>query len=154
MSTVRGRRRERISDARDRDFNSSASSAWVCPEFVDGIVEDVDRIKAFAEIGRPSLRFIDLDKCEKHVKPIAFFGALACTPASLDLGQRSFVILLGADRPDVYTSFPSVLRYGQWINAVVLGMGPNELDEGHLTAEIEGDHPAIISSCNFEPHLG
>jgi len=97
------------------------------------------------------LRFVDLDKCEKHVKPIAFFGALACSPASLDLGQRSFVILLGADRPDVHASFPSVLRYGQWINAVVLGMGPNELDEGHLAAEIEGNQSTIVSTRGLRP---
>jgi hypothetical protein len=30
-------------------------------------------------------------------------------------------------------------------------MGADELDEGHLPAEIERDHQAIASACNFEP---
>ena len=41
-----------------------------CPQIRHGIVEYVDRIKAFAEIDRLSLCFVDLDKCEKHVKLI------------------------------------------------------------------------------------
>src|SRR5215472_15004072 len=105
MSTVRGRRRERISDARGRDFQFCLG----VPKFVDGIVEYVDRIKAFAETGRPSLRFVDLDKCEKHVKPIACLGALGCTPAGLNFGKRGFMIFVGADRSDFHAPFPLVL---------------------------------------------
>lgn len=35
------------------------------------------------------------------------------------------------------------------IDAVVLGMGANELHEGYLPAEIESDHQAVVSSRNF-----
>jgi hypothetical protein len=102
------------------------------PKFVDGIVEYVDRIKAFAEIDRLSLCFVDLDKCEKHVKLIALFGTLGCTPAGYDLCERGFVIFVGADRPDFHALFSSlVLRYGQRVDAIVFSMSANELHEGH-----------------------
>jgi hypothetical protein len=41
------------------------------PKFVDGMVEHIDRIKAFGDVSRPSFRFVDLNKCEKYVKFIA-----------------------------------------------------------------------------------
>ena len=63
------------------------------PEFLDGVVEHVDRIKALIDIDRPSLRFVNFDKCEKYVKLVAFLGALRCTPAGVDLGKRCPVIL-------------------------------------------------------------
>jgi hypothetical protein len=47
--------------------------------------------------------------------------------------------------------YPSVLRYGQSIDAIILGMRPDELHEGHLSAEVESDHQAVVSSRNFEP---
>jgi len=50
------------------------------PKFLDGIVEHIDRIKAFGDVSRPSFRFVDLNKCEKYVKFIALFGSLGCTP--------------------------------------------------------------------------
>ena len=40
--------------------------------------------------------------------------------------------------------FPLELRYGQSIDAVVLGMGADELDEGYLPAEIKSDHQAVL----------
>ena len=64
------------------------------PEFIDRIVKYIDRIKAFSGLDGPSLCFIDLSKREKHVKPIAFFGALGCSPAGLNSGERGFVIFL------------------------------------------------------------
>jgi hypothetical protein len=105
------------------------------PELVDRIVEDVDRIKAFAGVGTPSLRFIDLDKCDKHVKPIPLFGALRCTPAGFNLRERGFVVFVGADRSDFHASFPLVLRYGQNVDAIVFGMRADELHEGYLPAD-------------------
>jgi hypothetical protein len=45
-------------------------------------------------------------------------------------------------------------------NAVVLSVSADELYEGHLPPEIERDHQAVVSSCNFESealtvqHLG
>jgi hypothetical protein len=41
------------------------------------------------------------------------------------------------------------LRYGQRIDAIVFGMGADELDEGDLPAEIERDHQAVIPSSRF-----
>ncbi len=130
------------------------------PEFLDGIVEDVDRIKALVDIDRPSLCFIKLDKCEEHVKPVTLLGALRGTPAGVDLGQRGPVIFVRTDRPDLHQLFPLELRYGQSIDAVVLCMGADELHECYLPLEIESDYQAVISSRNFEPdalavqHLG
>ena len=47
--------------------------------------------------------------------------------------------------------FPLELRYGQSIDAVVLGMGADELHKRYLPAEIESGHHAVVSSRNFEP---
>jgi hypothetical protein len=55
------------------------------------------------------------------------------------------------DRPDLHHLFPLELRYGQSIDAVVLGMGADELHKRYLPAEIESDHHAVVSSRNFEP---
>ena len=99
----------------------------------------------------PLLRFVDLDKCEKHVKPIALFGTLRCTPVGFDLCECRFMIFVGADRSDFHAPFPLVLRYGQRVDAIVFGVSADELHEGHLPTEIKGDHQAIVSSCNLEP---
>ena len=53
-------------------------------------------------------------------------------PAGLNLSEGGFVIFVSADRPDFHTSFPLVLRYRQCVDAIVLGMGTDELNEGYL----------------------
>src|SRR6266436_6300761 len=105
MSTVSARRRERIS------------------EFLDRIVKHVDRIEALVDVDRPSLCFIYFDKREEHVEPVTFLGALRCAPAGVDLGERGSMIFVRTDRPDFHHMFPLKLRYGQSIDAIVLGMG-------------------------------
>src|SRR5262249_3347789 len=42
-------------------------------------------------------------------------------------------------------------RYGQRVDAVVFGVGPDELHEGHLATEIESNDQAVVSSRNIEP---
>ena len=121
------------------------------PEFLDGIVEHVNRIKVLVDIDRPSLRLVNFDKGEEHVKPITFLGAFCCAPAGVDLDKRVPVVFVRTDRPDLHQRFPLELRYGQNIDAVVLGMGANKLHEGYLPAEIESDPQAVVSSRNFEP---
>lgn len=142
MSTVSKRRRARISDARDRECKSSASS--------DRTVQHFDRIKAVVDIDRPSLRFVNFNKLKPHVEPVTVLAALRCTPAGVDLSERSPVIFFGTDRTNLYQLSPLKSRYGQRINAVVLGVGADELHERYLPPEIERDFQAIVSSCNFE----
>jgi len=62
-------------------------------------------------------------------------GALRCPPVGVDLGERSPVIFVSSDWPDFHRMLPSELRYGQSVDAIVRGMGPDELYEGHLSAE-------------------
>src|SRR5262249_54930936 len=58
------------------------------------------------------------------------------------------------------SKFPLKLRHCQRIDAVVLGMGSDELHEGDLAAEIESNNQTIVSSSDLEPdalaaqHLG
>src|SRR6516225_8686378 len=130
------------------------------PEFLDCIVEDINRIKVLIDLDRPSLRFVYFDECEEHVELVTLLGALRSAPAGIDLGERGPVVFVSTDWPDFHRMCPSVLRYGQSVDAIVLGMRPDELHEGPLSAEIESDQQAVVSSCNFKPdalaiqHLG
>jgi len=72
-----------------RDIIDMMISYWASGcKFLDGVVEHVDRIKALINIDRPSLRFVNFDKCEEYVKLVTFLGALGCAPAGVDLGER------------------------------------------------------------------
>ena len=77
------------------------------PEFIDRVVEHVDRIEAFIDRHRPSLRFVYLDKGEKNVQPVACLGAFSRAPGGLDLGERGPVIFVRTDRPDFHRLSPS-----------------------------------------------
>ena len=61
------------------------------PEFLDRIVEDINRIKALIDLDRPSLRFVYFDQCEEHVELVTLLGALRGTPAGVDLGERRLI---------------------------------------------------------------
>jgi hypothetical protein len=61
------------------------------------------------------------------------------------------VVFVSANWPDIHELFHSELRYGQSVDAVVLGVGADEFHEGDLPTKIKSGHQTVISSCNLEP---
>ena len=70
------------------------------PEFLDGIVEHINRIKAFVDVDRPPPRFIYFDECKKHVELVTFLRAFRRPPAALDLSERCAVLFVGTNRSE------------------------------------------------------
>lgn len=111
-------------------------------ELLDCIAEHVDRIKTLAALDRPSLRLVYFDEREEVIEPVTLLGAFSSPPICIDLGERRMMIFIALDRSDFHGSFALKLRDGQRIDAVVFGMGSDDLYKGHLSAEIESHLPA------------
>jgi hypothetical protein len=69
----------------------------------------------------------------------------------VDLSERGPVIFVSSDWLDFDRMLLSELRYSQVVDALVFTMGPDELYEGHLSAEIESNHQTVVSTRNLEP---
>lgn len=69
------------------------------PEFLDCVVEDINRIKVLIDLDRPSLCFVYFDECEEHVELVTLLSALRGTPAGVDLGKLSWINIVAACSP-------------------------------------------------------
>src|ERR1700693_2592889 len=71
-------------------------------QFLDRMVEDVNRVEVLVEIDGPSLFFVCLDERKEHVELVALFRSLGRAPASLDFRECGPVVFVGANWPDFH----------------------------------------------------
>ena len=66
----------------------------------------VDRIEAFIHFDRPTLALIEVDQREQHIELVTLLRSLRCTPAGVDLGERSAVLFVCTNWPNIHHMFP------------------------------------------------
>ena len=75
------------------------------PEFINRILEHINRIEPVITIDRPSLCFVALDESNEYIQFVAILGALGGSPASVNLRQSRAVIFIIANWPDFHVPF-------------------------------------------------
>ena len=108
----------------------------------------LDRFHRVKFLDGPAAILIGFNKGDQNVEAVAFGSSLGSGPQRLDLAKRRPMIILIPDGMDIHGNLLEQV-HGQRVDLVILGMGTDKFDEGHLPGKIERHDQAVVTPRHF-----